>query len=147
MSKRLEKELLEIKKNENISIEVMNASTFKVTIKGQQSTPYVNGIFHLLLEFKTDYPFTPPTLLFNTPIYHPNIHKTGIVCLDILKENWSPAMNLQKIFQSLFSLLAEPNPKNPLQPEIADIYLTNKEVYLKNAIEHTKKYSNTIIFS
>jgi ubiquitin-conjugating enzyme E2 D/E len=42
-------------------------------IEGPEDTPYSNGRFYLSLDFSSDFPFKPPQIKFQTPIYHPNI--------------------------------------------------------------------------
>ena len=79
------------------------------TITGPSSTPYENLTFKLSLEFPANYPYSPPTVLFKTPIYHPNVDFSGRICLDILKDKWSAVMNVQGVLVSLQSLLGEPN--------------------------------------
>jgi len=67
------------------------------TIIGPEDTPYMNGIFNISIEFTSEYPFKPPRVFFKTKIYHCNINDQGGICLDILKNNWSPALNISKL--------------------------------------------------
>lgn len=112
------------------------------TIIGPTGTPYEGGIFNLNIEFTSEYPFKPPIIYFTTPIYHCNINARGGICLDILKNNWSPALTINKLLMSICSLLSEPNPNDPLVPEIAELYKINKQQHNINAREYTFKYAS-----
>jgi len=114
---------------------------WEAVIEGPEETPYVGGLFHLHILFPNEYPFRPPKIIFKTRVYHPNISSTGGICLDILKDAWSPALTIGKILLSICSLLADPNPNDPLMPDIARIYIENNEQFVENATEYTQKFA------
>jgi ubiquitin-conjugating enzyme E2 D/E len=116
-------------------------------IFGPSDSPYAGGVFKLSIRFPTEYPFKVPHIQFNTKIYHPNINSAGGICLDILKSQWSPALTISKVLLSILSLLTDPNPNDPLVPDIASQYKTNREVYNQIAAEWTMLYANDIIHS
>merc|ERR1719436_1316669 len=90
---------------------------WQATIMGPPDSAYAGGVFSLAINFPSDYPFKPPKVVFTTRIYHCNINAFGI-CLDILKDQWSPALTISKVLLSISSLLTDPNPNEPLVPEI-----------------------------
>lgn len=64
---------------------------------GPPDSPFQGGVFFLNIHFPADYPFKPPKISFTTKIYHPNINSQGGICLDILKNAWSPALTISKV--------------------------------------------------
>lgn len=140
-SKRIRKELAEIQaeiKNghtPNIvsaDLETSDITKWKAVIKGPEGTPYEKGIFELSITFKSEFPFKPPTILFKTQTHHPNIARDGSICLDILKDQWSPALSVTKVLLSICSLLTDANPNDPLNGAIATEYKTNRKLYDDN---------------
>jgi ubiquitin-conjugating enzyme E2 D len=111
------------------------------TLMGPQGTPYHGGIFYLNITFPANYPFKPPKINFATKIYHPNINSGGGICLDVLKDNWSPALTISKILISICSLLDDPNPDDPLVPDIAKQYVDNRAAYDITARTWTMEYA------
>ena len=87
---------------------------------GPEKSPYEGGIFFLDIHLPTDYPFKPPSCKFTTRVYHPNINANGGICISIFKTEWSPALTIEKVLISISSLLTDPNPEDPLVPEIAN---------------------------
>jgi ubiquitin-conjugating enzyme E2 D/E len=110
-------------------------------IIGPTESPYQGGVFKLRIQFPVDYPFKPPHIQFTTKIYHPNINGAGLICLDILKQQWSPALTISKVLLSITSLLTDPNPDDPFVPEIAHLYKINKAKYEEEARIWTNRFA------
>ena len=143
---RITREITAIEKepvdNVSVSINKDDIMNWTAIIIGPNDTPYEGGLFKINIYFTDEYPIKPPILKFKTPIYHPNINPTsGAICIDILKNNWSPALTIQKVLLSVVSLLNEPNSDDPLVPDVANIYKTNIELFNANASEWTNKYA------
>jgi ubiquitin-conjugating enzyme E2 D/E len=112
------------------------------TIVGPSGTPYAGGLFELQIRFPLNYPFAPPNIIFKTKVYHPNISPAGIICIDILKNQWSPALTIGKVLLSISSLLCDPNPRDPLVPAIAQQYERNRAQFEEVAREWTNLYAS-----
>ena len=131
------------------------------TILGPPGSVYEGGVFFLDIHFSPEYPFKPPKVkpratymlnvftyyfksiqvTFRTRIYHCNINSQGVICLDILKDNWSPALTISKVLLSICSLLTDCNPADPLVGSIATQYLQNREEHDRVARLWTKRYA------
>ena len=118
-----------------------NIYKWKAFINGPKDSPYEGGLFELELIFTNKYPFQPPKVVFLTKIYHMNINGSGQICLDILKDNWSPALTITKLLLSICSLLTDPNPDDPLVPEIANLYKRDRTLYMATAREYTQSWA------
>ena len=143
--KRITKELAELAKDPpaNCSAGPIDDDMYhwQATIVGPSDSPYQGGLFFLNIHFPVDYPFKPPKVTFITKIYHPNINSNGGICLDILKDQWSPALTISKVLLSISSLLTDPNPDDPLVPDIANLFKTDRNKYNNNAKEWTRKFA------
>uniref|UniRef100_A0A8C7CQM8 E2 ubiquitin-conjugating enzyme n=2 Tax=Oncorhynchus TaxID=8016 RepID=A0A8C7CQM8_ONCKI len=143
--KRIQKELTDLQRDPpaQCSAGPVGDDLFhwQATIMGPNDSPYQGGVFFLTIHFPTDYPFKPPKVAFTTKIYHPNINSNGSICLDILRSQWSPALTVSKVLLSICSLLCDPNPDDPLVPEIAHTYKADREKYNRLAREWTQKYA------
>jgi ubiquitin-conjugating enzyme E2 D/E len=144
-AKRIQTELAKIQKSPIPGITAMPMENdlyhWKATISGPPDTPFENGIFKLELEFTEKYPYKPPRVHFTTKIYHPNIDSGGGICLDILSSQWSPVLNIQQLLLSISSLVASPNPDDPLVGSIAKEYKNDRETYNLKVREWTKLYA------
>lgn len=144
-SKRIQKELAEITldppSNCCAGPKDDNLYEWVSTIMGPDGSPYQGGIFFLDIKFPQDYPFKPPKVTFKTRIYHCNISSAGDICLDVLKDNWSPALTISKVLLSISSLLTDPNPADPLVASIAQELLHDREKHDNTARDWTRKYA------
>ena len=108
---------------------------------GPKGTAYEGGKFNLELFLPADYPMAPPECFFRTKIYHPNTDKLGRICLDVLKDKWSPALQVRTILLSVQALMSAPNPDDPLREDVADHWKTDEKGALAMAKEWTAKYA------
>ncbi len=105
-AKRLVRELADLKKDcpESISagpVDDNDLFRWEAMIMGPSDSPYQGGVFFLEINFPNDYPFRPPNCVFKTRVYHPNINSNGGICLDILRNQWSPALTTSRVLLSI----------------------------------------------
>ncbi|EJD08521.1 uncharacterized protein FOMMEDRAFT_144366 [Fomitiporia mediterranea MF3/22] len=143
--KRINREIKDLGKEDlgdmTLEPEENNMFVWKASIPGPEGSPYEGGVFNLKVELAQDYPFSAPKFTFTTRIYHMNVSDRGNICIDILKQNWSPALSLYKVLLSLSSLLTDPNPKDPLVPAIASQYVRSRSKHDSTAREWTRLYA------
>ena len=86
-------------------------------------TGYWKGAtYHFTFAIPPHYPHSPPKVDCNTKIYHPNIDLQGKVCLNILREDWRPVLDINAVIYGLIYLFYEPNPDDPLNHEAAELF-------------------------
>ncbi|KAH9162100.1 ubiquitin-conjugating enzyme/RWD-like protein [Lactarius sanguifluus] len=144
--KRIHREIADLKKEDlgGISVGPISADKpflWKARIPGPEGSVYEGGVFSVEITLGHDYPFSAPKVLFLTRIYHMNISEKGNVCIDILKNNWSPALSIFKVVLSLSSLLTDPNPSDPLVPSIATEFLRKRPTHDQTARHWTELYA------
>lgn len=146
--RRLQKELLDLDKDPpaNCSAGPYGNDMYhwEGFIIGPEDSPYAGGLFKLRIDFPLDYPFKSPKVVFTTKIYHPNIHSSGSICLDVLKDKWSPALSISKILLSICSLFTDANPNDPLVPDIAKQYVSDRKEFDNTARMWTLEYASSL---
>merc|ERR1719240_1345356 len=111
-------------------------------MKGPDATPYQGGTFVIDIEIPSDYPYNPPKMKFNTKIWHPNISsQTGAICLDVLGKEWSPALTIRTALLSIQALLSAPEPDDPQDAEVAEMYKHNRELFSQTAKYWTETFA------
>mmetsp|Transcript_58457 Transcript_58457/g.92618 ORF Transcript_58457/g.92618 Transcript_58457/m.92618 type:complete len:203 (-) Transcript_58457:71-679(-) len=149
--KRLEKELQDIRalakdgKEAQVSADSVDndLTHWKAWLKGPEGTPYSGGLFDIDIEIPAEYPYNPPKMKFDTKIWHPNISsQTGAICLDVLGKEWSPALTIRTALLSIQALLSSPEPDDPQDAEVAEMYKHNRELFVQTAKYWTETFAS-----
>ncbi|KAG1842655.1 ubiquitin-conjugating enzyme/RWD-like protein [Suillus subalutaceus] len=128
VTKRLSNELMTLMMSSSPGISAFPKSDANLfewvgTIEGPAGTIYAGLSFRISIAFPSNYPYSPPTIKFDTPCYHPNVDIAGgAICLDILQDKWSAVYSVQTVLLSLQSLLGEPNNASPLNGDAAGLW-------------------------
>jgi len=93
---------------------------------------YKGGHFTFTFVINQNFPHDPPKVKCKQKIYHPNIDTQGNVCLNILREEWKPVLNLNAVIVGLQFLFLEPNASDPLNKEAAEDLKTNRQGFIRN---------------
>ncbi|KAJ3039919.1 NEDD8-conjugating protein ubc12 [Rhizophlyctis rosea] len=108
-----------------------NVFDFNLTISPDEGF-YRGGTFRFTFKINSNYPHEPPKVLCIQKIYHPNIDLEGNVCLNILREDWKPVLNINSVVVGLQYLFLEPNADDPLNKEAAEVLRTNRRQFEQN---------------
>ncbi|KAJ0527903.1 putative ubiquitin-conjugating enzyme E2, UBA-like superfamily, Ubiquitin-associated [Helianthus annuus] len=146
---RVQKELQDCNKDINVSGISVNPKLDNLinligTIPGPVGTPYEGGTFKIDIDLPDAYPFEPPRMKFATKVWHPNISsQSGAICLDILKDQWSPALTLKTALLSIQALLSAPEPDDPQDAVVAQQYLKDYQTFASTARYWTESFAKT----
>eukprot|EP00388_Colpodella_angusta_P025346 GDKK01002345.1.p1 GENE.GDKK01002345.1~~GDKK01002345.1.p1 ORF type:complete len:195 (-),score=32.36 GDKK01002345.1:99-683(-) len=146
MAGRIKKEIEDLKNDKASGISVVsdpfNPKHLTGTLKGPDDTPYAGGVFEVDIVIPEDYPFSPPKMKFITKVWHPNVSSvTGAICLDILKDQWSPALTMKTAMLSLQALMCSPEPNDPQDAVVATMYKERQAEFVSTAKFWTESYA------
>ncbi len=117
---------------------------WEVILYGPADSLYEGYQFKLDVKLPNDYPFSAPRIKFLSPILHVNINNKGDICLDILKDKWAASQNITSIMLSIILLLSQPNPDDPFNSELAQLYRENKNKYVDMIKKFCKEHNEQI---
>ncbi|KAL4062984.1 ubiquitin-conjugating enzyme/RWD-like protein [Scleroderma yunnanense] len=131
---RVQKDLTELDLPSTMKTNFADAAdllNFTLTITPDEGM-YHGGAFNFSFNINSNYPHEPPKVKCLQTIYHPNVDLEGNVCLNILREDWKPVLNLNSVMVGLQYLFLEPNADDPLNKEAAEDLRRNREQFLYN---------------
>jgi len=108
--------------------------------------PYAGYAYEMRVTFPANFPFSPPRLWFVTEMYHYAVSTSGDVCLEELKDGWSPASTLGKVLVSLEALLTDyrtvdPNADQGLRSWLSELLRTDPQEYYRLLREHNVQHA------
>jgi len=115
----------------------------QANIEGPAGTPYEGGLFKIKIVLGKDYPQSPPRGFFLTKIFHPNVSKSGEICVNTLKRDWKADLGLKHILITVKCLLIYPNPESALNEEAGKLLLEQYAEYSKQAKMMTEIYASS----
>ena len=141
-TKRLRRELIEARKSGEVDIALAcdedDIRKWTATLQGPPDTPFEGGVFEVRISCKSSYPLEPPVMHFVTKIFHPNVHwERGDICLDILKDKWSPAWGIASALRAVLAMLAEPNAESPYNCDAGNLIRAGNVAGYEAAVAQT----------
>ncbi|QRV85469.1 ubiquitin-conjugating enzyme [Ceratobasidium sp. AG-Ba] len=135
--RKLVKEITQLRNEppEGIRVVTNEENMLDVTgiIAGPEGTPYAGGYFHVRFSFGDDFPAAPPRAAMLTKIFHPNVSRSGEICVNTLKKDWKPTYGLGHILVTIKCLLIYPNPESALDEESGKLLLEDWDEFCGRA--------------
>mmetsp|Transcript_26181 Transcript_26181/g.57460 ORF Transcript_26181/g.57460 Transcript_26181/m.57460 type:complete len:168 (-) Transcript_26181:43-546(-) len=159
----LRRQLAELNKNPIDLVSVgltddSNVYDWEVMIMGPDGTIYEGGFFKARLTFPPDFPNLPPTMKFESEMWHPNVYEDGRVCISILhapgedalnaqesaEERWRPILGVEQILISVISMLSDPNDESPANIDAAVQWRNDRAGFKKKVRQCVRKSQETM---
>ena len=117
-----------------------NVLQWDAIIDGPAGTVYEGGHFKAELTFPPEYPMKPPGLKFATKIYHPNVDKEGLVCIEILQK-WAPSVMMKRVLEDLRHLMANPDGAHAADADVGVQFMQDRAAFDETARKWTREYA------
>jgi ubiquitin-protein ligase len=128
-----------------------NLHLMRVLVEGPAGSPFEGGLFALHVTVPPNYPFSPPRVEFETPVYHCNVSDSGAICLDVLQGGWSPLLTIPRALEAVRDMLEAPDTNNALRQWIAELTIASRNSggadtrYVETARAATKTHAATTV--
>ena len=105
---------------------------WRVCLLGPDSGPFRHGLFHLRMEFSADYPYKRPDVIFECPMFHPNVYTSGTLCWND-NDNSGQKFWADVLIGGINRILLRPNPGSPANSAAARLLRSNPSEYERQA--------------
>ncbi|CUA75533.1 ubiquitin-conjugating enzyme E2 S [Rhizoctonia solani] len=102
-------------------------------VAGPEGTPYAGGYYHIHFSFPATFPASPPSARMLTKIFHPNVSRSGEICVNTLKKDWKPTYGLGHVLVTIKCLLIVPNAESALDEEAGKLLLEDWDEFCARA--------------
>lgn len=149
---RLTREFMRISDDVIVNVDLHDDDLFTwfVTLKSQDTTRVSGENIRAEISFPKSYPFNPPKLRFLTSVNHICVGPKGNVCMDILKDAWSPAFTAEMLLIAALSILSDSDERilNDVKEEISELRVKtdskNKRLLRQKLKEHKIKSEHIV---
>jgi ubiquitin-conjugating enzyme E2 R len=158
--KILAKEYKDLSKETWTNISLINENIFEWSVALIVLNPdslYYGGYFKARMSFPRNYPYEPPKLSFERPLWHPNVYPDGRLCISILHtpgedamsgemagERWSPVQRVESVLISVLSMLDDAECSSPANVDAGVMLRNDPEGYKARVAADREKSKNDI---
>jgi ubiquitin-protein ligase len=118
---------------QQVEFDVDDPMTVNIALLGASGTPFEGRQLFLALDFPADYPYKPPAITFQHPLYHPNVYKDSYKLCWTDYDTTGSSYNLEGIIGMVNTLMAKPNTESPANRDAADLYMEDEKAWHKAA--------------
>jgi ubiquitin-conjugating enzyme E2 M len=124
---RLQKDISELDGGDTAAVTFPDPSDLKImNVSIAPKDGFWKGAtYNFTIDVPNQYPHKAPTCTLKEKIYHPNIDLQGAVCLNILRADWKPVLDINAVIYGLIFLLHSPNGNDPLNHDAAKHFREN----------------------
>lgn len=145
--RRIMKELQQLMQKPHVAFDIYpqetNIAAWTVILEGPSSTPYVDGVWRLSVEFPASYPTAVPEIRFSheTPICHSNVNAYGKICHSIFDRNYSPDLSVSQLLECVYGLLLVPDHSQPVDSVLATQAYNSSGLYETRILNHKQQWA------
>ena len=124
---RLQKDISELDGGDTAHVTFPDPSDLKImNVSISPKDGFWKGAtYNFTIDVPNQYPHKAPVCTLKEKIYHPNIDLQGAVCLNILRADWKPVLDINAVIYGLIFLLHSPNGNDPLNHDAAKHFREN----------------------